>query len=407
MHIKLANNAIGHLAASLASTDTTVVLDPAEAGNFPSLSAGEWHPMTIIADTGAFEIVKVTARSSNILTVQRGAEATTAMNFLAGARAEVRMTAAVVQTLQDDLTTAKASIAIDIASGDTATAAQVTTSLTTDLTALMIAKDTALGTSLTGTMDTKDNALATTLRAEIAAAIAAMPSAFVTGFGPLPWSRSSPPSGWIWADGSILASTTPYTALRTAYINDGFPFGQDGSGNPKVPDMRGVAPVGLDNLGGTAAGRLSGATTMGTLLGSQTHTLTTAQLPAHSHTASSAAAGGHTPTGSLSTVADHDHAGSTTDTEPAHTHNATAYGTGSGAVIGNGATAIQNTARATTSAGAHSHAVTVVPAGGHTHTLTMGAVTDHTHAITVANAGTGDPHPNVQPSLALGYIIKT
>lgn len=57
-----------------------------------------------------------------------------------------------------------------------------------------------------------------------------------------------------------------------------------------LPDLRGRAPFGLDNLGGaTAAGRvtaaLSGiaATSPGAAGGEQAHTLTTSEMPSHSH----------------------------------------------------------------------------------------------------------------------------
>lgn len=46
------------------------------------------------------------------------------------------------------------------------------------------------------------------------------------------------------------------------------------------PDLRGRIPVGLDNMGGSDAGRLSVANTMGGTGGTETHTLTSAQVPA-------------------------------------------------------------------------------------------------------------------------------
>lgn len=129
---------------------------------------------------------------------------------------------------------------------------------------------------------------------QIAAALA---SFLPTGMGPFPWSLPDLPSGgWVWADGSVLLAATPHTALRTAYINAGFPHGQDGSGNPKLPDMRGRVPAGKDNMGGTAAGRLTSAgsgidgTTLGAAGGVETHTLTVAQMPSHSHAVTGASA---------------------------------------------------------------------------------------------------------------------
>lgn len=50
-----------------------------------------------------------------------------------------------------------------------------------------------------------------------------------------------------------------------------------------VPDMRGRSPFGLDNMGGSDAGRLSVANTLGGTGGAQTVALTEAELAVHDH----------------------------------------------------------------------------------------------------------------------------
>lgn len=102
MPIKLANNASARLAAPLAPTDTTVVLVMNDIQAFPALAAGEWHPLTVIASTGAFEIMRVMQRDANLLTVLRGQEGTTAIAFDATARAEVRLTAGTIEQMRLD-----------------------------------------------------------------------------------------------------------------------------------------------------------------------------------------------------------------------------------------------------------------------------------------------------------------
>lgn len=57
-----------------------------------------------------------------------------------------------------------------------------------------------------------------------------------------------------------------------------------------LPDLRGRIPLGKDDMGGSAANRITSAstnganaTTLGGVGGAQTHTLTTAEMPAHTH----------------------------------------------------------------------------------------------------------------------------
>jgi microcystin-dependent protein len=82
------------------------------------------------------------------------------------------------------------------------------------------------------------------------------------------------PEGWIKCDGSTL-TITEYQAL---YALIGVTYGGDGVNNFKVPDFRGRTPLGA----GSGATNLS-ATTVGQIGGSETVTLTNAQIPAHTH----------------------------------------------------------------------------------------------------------------------------
>lgn len=102
-----------------------------------------------------------------------------------------------------------------------------------------------------------------------------------------PYAGSSAPSGWLLCDGSAVSRTT-YSALFTA-ISTTYGVG-DGSTTFNLPDLRGRAVRGLDNMGGTAANRITSGgsgitgTTLGASGGAETVTLTTAQMPAHTHT---------------------------------------------------------------------------------------------------------------------------
>ena len=136
------------------------------------------------------------------------------------------------------------------------------------------------------------------------------------------------------------------------------------NGNNSTPDKRGRVAVGTTSGmgGGTFASSvdpaISGNPTY-TLLstqGSNTVTLTSAQMPAHTHTG-------------------------TTTTDGTHTHNLEGY-IQSGSNDGSGGEAAGNFGTiATTSAGSHNHTFTTSSAGG------------------------GDSHANVQPVIACHYIM--
>lgn len=82
------------------------------------------------------------------------------------------------------------------------------------------------------------------------------------------------PTGWLFCDGSVISRTT-YAALFAAI---GTVWGAgDGTTTFGIPDMRGKAPIGV----GTGTGLTARA--LGAYLGTETVTLTTAQMPAHSH----------------------------------------------------------------------------------------------------------------------------
>jgi microcystin-dependent protein len=102
----------------------------------------------------------------------------------------------------------------------------------------------------------------------------------------MPYAGSSAPSGWLLCDGSAISRTT-YVDLF-AVISTAFGSG-DGSTTFNIPDLRGRTVAGKDNMGGTAANRITAAgsgitgTTLGAAGGAETHTLTTAQIPSHTH----------------------------------------------------------------------------------------------------------------------------
>lgn len=123
--IKYTNNAKTTLAADLndSATSATVV-----NGNlFPSLSSGEHFYCTFDDGTNT-EIVKVTARSTHVLTIVRAQDNTSARAFSSGDRAELRITAVVLE----EVSTSASSWNTDIFAGDGSATAFTLTQAATD-----------------------------------------------------------------------------------------------------------------------------------------------------------------------------------------------------------------------------------------------------------------------------------
>jgi microcystin-dependent protein len=184
------------------------------------------------------------------------------------------------------------------------------------------------------------------------------------------WPGATAPAGWLLCHGQAVPRLT-YPALFTAI---GVTYGAgDGSNTFNLPDLRGRVVVARDNMGGSAANRVTAAVSgldavvLGAVGGDQRlqQHLHGVNDPGHAHGADDSEAGAHT----------HTLPGSVLD-------SAVADGVGLGGAPGfSGST--------TGSAGAHNHDITVFPAGTN---------------ISIQNAGAGGSQ-NVQPSIVLNYII--
>ena len=88
-----ANNATGKLGGDITTSSTTLILQTGNGALFPSPTAGDYFPITVVKADGTLEIMKCTARSVDTLTVTRSQEGTTAKAFTIGDRVSLRMTA--------------------------------------------------------------------------------------------------------------------------------------------------------------------------------------------------------------------------------------------------------------------------------------------------------------------------
>lgn len=161
-------------------------------------------------------------------------------------------------------------------------------------------------------------------------------------------------AGWLLADGRAITAAMGFTALRADLIAAGNPHGVSGS-DPRIPDLRGRAIIGA----GTGSGLTARA--LGALVGTETHTITTAQMPSHNH-------GGAT--------------GGMSANDP-HSHFYSDYEL----VVGSGAAFGANYSGQQTIKGTQTTSIA------------------HTHSI--SSEGGGGAIPLMQPSLALHPFIKT
>jgi len=102
MAVKLSNNATSTLAVNINETATNLTIQSADAGLFPTLLTGDWFPLTLY-DATRREIVHVTKRAGGVLTVQRAQEGTNAHPWNVGSRADLRLTKAVIEEIQQEM----------------------------------------------------------------------------------------------------------------------------------------------------------------------------------------------------------------------------------------------------------------------------------------------------------------
>lgn len=94
MPVILKNNASSTLATAITASDTAIAV--ADGSQFPALSAGEYFYATLVSPAGTTEIIKVTARVSNSLTVVRAQDGSSAASFQVGTLVEMRVAVASV-----------------------------------------------------------------------------------------------------------------------------------------------------------------------------------------------------------------------------------------------------------------------------------------------------------------------
>ena len=137
--VRFSNNAVSRLAANITNASTTISLTPGDGAKFPFISGTQFFMATLIKSTGETEIVKVTARATDTLTVVRAAEPVGATQvayaFSAGDRIEQRLTAKALSDELDRLDSGANIGATNKTANYTVQAADVSTLIRVDTTA--------------------------------------------------------------------------------------------------------------------------------------------------------------------------------------------------------------------------------------------------------------------------------
>jgi microcystin-dependent protein len=245
---------------------------------------------------------------------------------------------------------------------------------------------------------------------------------------------SSAPTNWLLCYGQAVSRTT-YAALF-AVVSTTYGVG-DGTTTFNLPDLRGRGIAGVDNMGGSDAGRIDIANSSGTVVGSQYVTLTAAQsgVPAHQHAntltnnavtsgAGSAHAHGNTLTGTTTFASNgHSHAGqgSLNAAIGATNGNPNRIGYIAGTVAGPGTATYSIEAGGLLTGTANFNHYTPVygSTGGNSESASVGISnaneSAHNHSVTsnvtISNvnntaANAAESHSVMQPTMVLNYIIK-
>jgi len=110
MAAKVTNNTYGTLSASISDSATTLTLNSGEGARFPALGAGDYFYATLVDTSNNLEIIKVTARSVDSMTIVRGQDGTTARAYGLNDRLELRPVAALFNE-KADVSTVEAQLA--------------------------------------------------------------------------------------------------------------------------------------------------------------------------------------------------------------------------------------------------------------------------------------------------------
>lgn len=356
MSIIFKNNAASVLAVQAQLVATTIEVANGTGSRFPTPTSGEFFYATIQSVVN-WEIVKCTARAGDVLTVERAQDGTVARLWGAGTAIDMRIPKIVLESFL------QVSDASDVGRAVLSAANQA-------------AAREAIGATATGSaVLAAANAAAARSAIEAAAAVSGVPTGAM-----IPFAGLTAPTGWLLCAGQSVSRAMYadlFAVLQTTY-------GSVDANSFNLPDLRGRAIFGKDDMGGTAANRVTSGvsgiigTTLGAAGGDQ-------RIGTHGHAATQAA---------------HNHGLS----DPGHQHWSGVNNGGGGDYYG-----ASSPANRTNNASAR-------------YSLLGGLTSDTSHltsfsptGITIANATppitvsdfAGGASANIPPAIIMNYIIKT
>lgn len=96
MTVLLKNNVASTITSTITASDVGITVASGTGALFPTLTTGNYFYATLTSTGGTQEVVKVSARVGDTMTIARGQDSTTAQSFASGSRIEMRVNVAAI-----------------------------------------------------------------------------------------------------------------------------------------------------------------------------------------------------------------------------------------------------------------------------------------------------------------------
>ena len=110
MAVLVKNNAFSTLASGISDVATSITVAAGTGSRFPAAGGADYFYATLINTSNQLEVVKVTARSTDTLTVVRAQDNTTARAYSSSDRIELRVIAALIEDIRDSIAPADGTV---------------------------------------------------------------------------------------------------------------------------------------------------------------------------------------------------------------------------------------------------------------------------------------------------------